>query len=45
MNKMGRKKLLQRYSEIRRLTETLCAPLGLEDFVAQSMPDASPAKE
>jgi ergothioneine biosynthesis protein EgtB len=26
------------------LTEALCAPLAIEDYVAQSMPDASPAK-
>jgi ergothioneine biosynthesis protein EgtB len=32
------------YREVRGLTEALCAPLAVEDFVLQSMPDASPAK-
>ncbi len=29
---------------MRRATESLCEPLEIEDFVVQSMPDASPAK-
>ena len=29
---------------VRRTTEALCAPLEIEDYVVQSMPDASPAK-
>jgi ergothioneine biosynthesis protein EgtB len=29
---------------VRRATEALCAPLEVEDYVVQSMPDASPAK-
>src|SRR5690606_3851682 len=29
---------------VRRFTEELCEPLQTEDFVVQSMPDASPAK-
>ncbi len=33
-----------RFRAVRRLTETLCSPLAVEDYVAQSMPDASPAK-
>jgi ergothioneine biosynthesis protein EgtB len=33
-----------RYEAIRRFTEELCAPLAVEDYVVQSMPDASPAK-
>jgi ergothioneine biosynthesis protein EgtB len=33
-----------RYREVRRFTERLCAPLEVEDYVIQSMPDASPAK-
>jgi ergothioneine biosynthesis protein EgtB len=33
-----------RYSRIRSSTTALCAPLATEDYVAQSMPDASPAK-
>jgi ergothioneine biosynthesis protein EgtB len=32
------------YREVRGTTEALCAPLETEDYVAQSMPDASPAK-
>jgi ergothioneine biosynthesis protein EgtB len=36
--------LADRYREVRRLTEELCAPLAVEDYVVQSMPDASPAK-
>ncbi len=32
------------YRAVRGLTERLCAPLGPEDFVVQSMPDASPVK-
>jgi len=33
-----------RYRRIRALTTALCAPLETEDYVVQSMPDASPAK-
>jgi ergothioneine biosynthesis protein EgtB len=33
-----------RYRAVRRATEALCEPLEVEDFVIQSMPDASPAK-
>ncbi|HEY0180562.1 MAG TPA: ergothioneine biosynthesis protein EgtB, partial [Dokdonella sp.] len=36
--------LRTRYRRVRRETERLIAPLGAEDMVAQSMPDASPAK-
>src|SRR5262245_17329211 len=36
--------LLTRYRAVRATTERLCAPLQTEDYVAQSMPDASPAK-
>ena len=36
--------LARRYREVRRATERLCEPLEIEDYVAQSMPDASPAK-
>jgi len=32
------------YLEVRAATVELCAPLAAEDFVVQSMPDASPAK-
>jgi ergothioneine biosynthesis protein EgtB len=33
-----------RYRDVRRRTEALCEPLEDEDYVLQSMPDASPAK-
>ncbi|MCZ7585992.1 MAG: ergothioneine biosynthesis protein EgtB [Deltaproteobacteria bacterium] len=36
--------LRTRYRRIRAFTEKLCAPLETEDYVAQSMPDASPTK-
>jgi len=36
--------LLARYEEVRTRTQALCARLATEDFVVQSMPDASPAK-
>jgi ergothioneine biosynthesis protein EgtB len=34
----------QTYDEVRGLTERLCAPLAVEDYGVQSMPDASPVK-
>jgi ergothioneine biosynthesis protein EgtB len=34
----------ERYRAVRALTEELCQPLEPEDYVVQSMPDASPAK-
>jgi ergothioneine biosynthesis protein EgtB len=33
-----------RFERVRRFTEELCRPLQPEDYVLQSMPDASPAK-
>lgn len=36
--------LLARYDHVRGATEALCAPLEVEDYVVQSMPDASPVK-
>ena len=36
--------LAQRYIDVRRTTEDLCAPLTAEDQMVQSMPEASPAK-
>jgi ergothioneine biosynthesis protein EgtB len=36
--------LLERFQAVRRQTIMLAEPLALEDFVVQSMPDASPAK-
>ena len=32
------------YDAVRQLTEKLCLPLVIEDFVVQSMPDVSPTK-
>ncbi len=40
----NRAELLARYRHVRETTERLCAPLETEDYVAQSMPDASPVK-
>ena len=37
-------KLHQSYRAVRAATEALCQPLEAEDFVVQSMPDASPTK-
>ena len=34
----------ERYRTVRETTLRLCAPLAIEDYVVQSMPDASPAK-
>jgi ergothioneine biosynthesis protein EgtB len=36
--------LAARYTATRRLSEYLCKPLAVEDFVVQSMPDASPTR-
>lgn len=36
--------LLRRYRDVRRFTEFLCEPLEPEDFVIQSMTDASPTR-
>ncbi len=36
--------LADRYSRIRATSAAICAPLEIEDYVVQSMPDASPAK-
>ncbi|WP_241156813.1 ergothioneine biosynthesis protein EgtB [Bacillus sp. FJAT-42376] len=38
------KQLLQRFKEVRYLSEQLTEPLEAEDFVIQGMPDASPPK-
>ena len=35
---------LKRYLDVRGATVELCAPLAIEDYVVQSMPEASPAK-
>ena len=36
--------MIRRYQEVRAFSEKLCEPLESEDYVIQSMPDASPAK-
>jgi ergothioneine biosynthesis protein EgtB len=36
--------LIGLYESVRRCTEVLCKPLTTEDYVVQSMPDASPVK-
>ena len=36
--------LAERLRAVRRATEALCLPLEIEDYVVQSMPDASPVK-
>jgi len=36
--------LTQRYLQTRRRSQRLCEPLGVEDYVVQSMPDASPVR-
>src|SRR5438552_1794806 len=39
-----RQTLAQRYQQVRQSTEALAAPLAVEDYVIQSMPDCSPTK-
>ena len=39
-----RQAMRERYQNVRQQTEKLCAPLAVEDYVIQSMPDASPAR-
>src|ERR1700716_941004 len=39
-----REALAQRYQQVRQATEALSAPLAVEDYVIQSMPDCSPTK-
>src|ERR1700716_916350 len=39
-----REALAQRYQQVRQATEALSAPLAVEDYVVQSMPDCSPTK-
>src|ERR1700722_6521690 len=36
--------LAECYQSVRRCTEALCEPLAAEDYMLQSMPDASPVK-
>ena len=44
INHHGRGRPVERFREVRSTTERLCRPLAVEDYVVQSMPDASPAK-
>jgi len=39
-----REALAERYQQVRQATEALSAPLAVEDYVIQSMPDCSPTK-
>src|ERR1700694_3514693 len=39
-----RQALAERYQQVRQATEGLSAPLAVEDYVIQSMPDCSPTK-
>jgi ergothioneine biosynthesis protein EgtB len=41
---LGREQLHARYRSVRERTMQLCAPLAIEDWVVQSMEDASPVK-
>lgn len=43
-NRFDSPALLSRYRSIRATTEQLCAPLAVEDYVVQAMPDVSPPK-
>ena len=36
--------LVANYQDVRRVTEDICAPLAIEDYVIQTMTEASPAK-
>jgi ergothioneine biosynthesis protein EgtB len=40
----GSAKLPDQYYAVHRWTEQICQPLSIEDYVIQSMPDASPVK-
>ena len=40
----NRDDLARRYRSVRRASETICAPLEVEDYCIQSMPDVSPTK-
>lgn len=36
--------LLDRYQSVRRVSEQICQPLAIEDYIVQAMPDVSPPK-
>ena len=44
MTSPGQGGLLATWRDVRKATERLCEPLAVEDYVVQSMPDASPTK-
>ena len=41
---LDRSALLERYRTVRRISEEICEPLEIEDYVIQSMDDVSPPK-
>ena len=41
---VSRAHAVERYAAVRAFSEQLCAPLAIEDFVVQTIPDVSPAK-
>jgi ergothioneine biosynthesis protein EgtB len=41
---MNREELLAAFDNVRQMTENICTPLVIEDYVIQSMPDVSPPK-
>ncbi|MCV6638334.1 ergothioneine biosynthesis protein EgtB [Candidatus Albibeggiatoa sp. nov. NOAA] len=41
---LEREQLWRDYQATRQVTETICKPLEIEDYVIQTMPEASPAK-
>jgi ergothioneine biosynthesis protein EgtB len=36
--------LIQQYQQVRQISEKICQPLAIEDYLIQSMPDVSPPK-
>ena len=44
VNHVQTSELLNYYQQVRQLSEDICQPLEIEDYVVQSMPDASPIK-
>jgi len=41
---LDRERILQQFKDVRQQSERLCAPLETEDYVVQSMEDASPTR-
>ena len=44
VNHVNTSELLNYYQQVRQKSEDICQPLEIEDYVVQSMPDASPIK-